>query len=269
MLPAAFGDLPIALPVTLRFGPNAVHDALIDCVGFFTQTKGQSTFVVITNSFPLWITLFQRLTPKLVVFVSSKDPSKSLEFSFLPESLPVRLLAWPSLEEVSGQPEHDEPTQPIEPISTGEEEDAPEVSQPSGEPSLDEVEAQPTRSRAAPIQPLQNLERHQLDLRSPARQPDSEVTPKRQQQTAEQVVQVPAKFQPLIEAMKSLGKVMVSVADLEGQLKIWSTRLNQPIDNIGAYIAKAADAQIILYDKQINYVRFRNRTLASATIEYV
>jgi hypothetical protein len=62
---------------------------------------------------------------------------------------------------------------------------------------------------------------------------------------------------------------MVSVTDLEGPLKTWSTRLNQPIDNINAYIAKAADAQIILHDKQINYVRFRNRTLASAQIEYL
>lgn len=163
--------------------------------------------------------------------------------------------------------------QAIEPIPTGEEEGEQDGSQGSADPSLDEVEAPPRRSRPATIQPLQSFERHQIDLRPPAsaappRQPETDVTPKRPP-PSEQVVQIPAKFQPLIEAMKSLGKAMVSVTDLEGQLKIWSTRLNQPIDSISAYIAKAADAQIILYEKHINYVRFRNRVIASAQIEYL
>ena len=85
----------------------------------------------------------------------------------------------------------------------------------------------------------------------------------------DQSLEVPVKFRPLIEAMKSMGKAMISLSDLEGQLKTWSAKLNQPIDNINQYITKAADAQLVIYDKSINYVRFRNRSMANAAIEYV
>lgn len=82
-------------------------------------------------------------------------------------------------------------------------------------------------------------------------------------------MQVSTKFQPLIEAMKSIGKAMIALSDLEEQLKKKSEALNLPIENTNAYIAKASDAGIIIYDKSINYVRFKNRQMANATIEYV
>ena len=83
-----------------------------------------------------------------------------------------------------------------------------------------------------------------------------------------QQMTVPSKFQPLIEAMKSVGKAMISLSDLEEHLKKWSETLNLPIENINAYIAKASDAGIIIYDKSIKYVRFRNRQMANMNIEY-
>jgi hypothetical protein len=39
-IPPFIGDLSISFPVTVRFGPDALHDALIDAVGFFMQSKG-------------------------------------------------------------------------------------------------------------------------------------------------------------------------------------------------------------------------------------
>lgn len=84
-----------------------------------------------------------------------------------------------------------------------------------------------------------------------------------------QTMSVPIKFQPLIEAMKSIGKAMIALSDLESQLKIWSSKLDIQIENTNTYIARASDAGLIIYDKSINYIRFKNRQMANANIEYV
>jgi hypothetical protein len=262
-VPPSIGDLSIAYPVTVRLGLNALHDALIDAVGFFVQSKGQSGFVVITNSFALWLALFQRLEPKSVVLVSSKDPTKCLEFSFLPEHLPIRTLAWPILEEATTPARDDAPSPahpPIEPIPEEEDEEA------AG--NSEDDQGSEGGSRQGTTQPFPVLEKHQIDLRSPsASTRGGEATPKRR--SPEQAMQVPAKFQPLVEAMRATGKVMVPVADLEGQMKAWAAKLGQPVDDRGSHIQQAADAQIVIWDKAINYVRFKNRALSTAPVEYV
>ena len=129
------------------------------------------------------------------------------------------------------------------------------------------------------IQPLDdNLDKYQntIDLRSPSaadapsrRNESSEVTPRKQLIPNGQKMEVPSKFRPLIEAMKSMGKAMISLNDLEGQLNVWFSKLNETPENTNTYIAKASDAGIIIYDKSINYVRFRNRSMANAQIEYI
>jgi hypothetical protein len=60
------------------------------------------------------------------------------------------------------------------------------------------------------------------------------------------VIQIPLKFQPLVEAMKAAGKALISVSDLEGQLKVWSVKLNVPVENINSLMSKATEAQIII-----------------------
>jgi hypothetical protein len=261
-LPSALGDLTVVLPVVVRFGPNAIHDAIIDVVSSLVSSKGQVGVVLITGKFSLWVSIFQRLEPKSVVFISNKDPNSCLELTFFPQSIPTKTLTWPGLEAVRSSNDRDLIDLASEPV---EEEEVSErlVQDDSGE------------DESPGIQPLANLEKYQIDLRSPAggaqsHQSDSpEITPKRRGHAREDVLQIPAKFQPLVEAMKSIGKALISLGDLEGQLKVWSEKLNEPIDNINSYIAKATDAQIIIYDKAINYVRFRNRAIATAKVEYV
>jgi hypothetical protein len=261
-LPAALGDLCAALPIVVRFGPSAIHDAIVDIVGALASAKRQANAVVITSKFPLWVTLFQRLEPKSVLFISDKDPNSCLELSFFPQSVPLKALSWPSLSEtrVSGQADLID----LAPAHAEEEDGSDNYAQEgSGE------------DEQTGIEPLANLEKYEIDLRSPGdpvpshqRDPE-EVTPKRAARSHEEVIQIPVKFQPLVEAMKAIGKSLISLNDLEGQLKIWSTKLNVPIDNINAYISKATDAQIVIYDKAINYVRFRNRSIATSKLEYV
>jgi hypothetical protein len=69
--------------------------------------------------------------------------------------------------------------------------------------------------------------------------------------------------------MRSMGKIMVSIADLEGQLKLSAAKTGEPIENPGAYIARAGDAQILTIDRGINDVRFKNRSLATPNVVYV
>jgi hypothetical protein len=261
-LPSSLGNLCAALPVVVRFGPSAVYDALVDIVGALTSAKKQASVTVITSKFPLWITLFQRLEPKSVTFISDKDPNSCLEFSFFPQSVPLHNLAWPSLNEIQGSGDGD--LIDFAP-SPGGEEDGSEnfVQEGSGE-------EEPTS-----IEPLANLEKYEIDMRSPVDTrgtPESnsdEMSPKRATRSREEVIQIPVKFQPLVEAMKAIGKSLVSLGDLEGQVKIWSTKLSIPVENINSYISKATDAQIVIYDKAINYVRFRNRAIATSKLEYV
>ncbi|OHT07950.1 hypothetical protein TRFO_05077 [Tritrichomonas foetus] len=321
-IPPSVSDLSIAYPVTCRFGPNAIFDTMADVVGFLAKCKNNCTFVLISTNFPIWINLFQRASPKMLVFVSSVDPRTSLDFSFLPPSISINILKWPNLESLKAME-----AQPIEMIEqeelsndelsndsdnhiTNQDEQLEVLEQDDTEEDDDEaaynhqtiaeeeeeedseidasVSSQSSMKKdsqmASTIQPLANIEKYNIDLRSPApntpSRNSSEMSPvtssKRPPPSSAahppsngQTMSIPAKFQPLIEAMKSIGKAMISLSDLEGQLKVWCNKLNEPIENTNTYIAKASDAGIIIYDKSINYVRFRNRQMANANIEYV
>ena len=97
--------------------------------------------------------------------------------------------------------------------------------------------------------------------------------PKTQQKSktnsGEQTFNIPIKFQPLIEAMKAAGKAMISMNDLEGYLKKAAAELNIQQPNTNTIVNKANDAGIIIYDKSIKYVRFRNRQMTTGIINYV
>jgi hypothetical protein len=92
------------------------------------------------------------------------------------------------------------------------------------------------RGRTDPPQP--NVE---IELGSP-RESESEVTMR--------AIQIPP-----IEAMKPNEKVVISAADLEGQIKISAKRSNQPIGNVTVPITQDEDAQNSLYDTTINHIR--------------
>ena len=69
--------------------------------------------------------------------------------------------------------------------------------------------------------------------------------------------------------MKAAGKAMISVNDLDVYLKKVAAELNIQQPNTNTIVNKANDAGIIIYDKSINYVRFRNRQMATGIINYV
>jgi hypothetical protein len=278
-IPPGLGDVAVCLPIITRFGANAIYDSLVDAVSFFVQAKGSCSFVVISNSLPLWITLFQRIEPKSVTFVSTRDLKSHLEFTFLPDKIPVRMLAWPTLEELTSSGQEETPASLSsfqEPESTVENEQGESEEDITDQPSTFADEETPRKPHMPLIQPLKNMESHHIDLRSPIcdspdHQPEPErVTPKRETKAqSEQALQVPMKFKALVEVMRSTGKVMVSIQDLEGQLKVYAAKTGEPIENPSMYITKAGDAQIITIDKGISYVRFRNRALLTAPISYI
>ena len=118
------------------------------------------------------------------------------------------------------------------------------------------------------IKPLSNLEKHQIDLRSPvgskSEKNDNKFKPQGRDNNS-----FPLEFQPLIEAMKSIGKSMISKSDLEEQFSICCKNLNLPPQDLMSMIDKASSYGLIIYDSSINYVRFKNRQLANANITYV
>jgi hypothetical protein len=264
-IPPSFEDFAISFPITIRFGPNAIHDALVDVVALYTQSKGKCGFTVVSNSQPIWIALFKRIEPKSVTFIASNDPKSLFDFSWLPPTVPVRVLSWPTLTAVDGG-DDDELELPLSAIEgqgfLSDEEHAEEEDHPS------------PRRQGPPIQPLKDVEIHEIDLRSPissSQVPETDgETPKRGGKVhSDQTFQVPAKFKALVEVMRSMGKIMVSIPDLEAQLKSWAAKTGEPIENPTAYIGRAVEAQLLTIDRAINYARFRNRALTTANVVYV
>jgi hypothetical protein len=256
-IPASLGDASVAFPITTRLGPYAIHDAVVDVLGSLTQSQGYCSLTLISANLALWFAIFQRLPPKTLLIVSSADPYGSLEFTFLPQSIPIRTLSWPNLEDSS-------PASELQQQTFDEMTEIVDGSQ--SEPSEGTDEHIKPASRNT-IQPLDDLDDHEFDMRSPLA--SKEVVKPPAQKTTTQKVQVQLKFKPLVEVMKSFGKAMVSLADLDRELKNWFTEYGGLSENTTTYIAKAADAQIVVVDKAINYVRFRNRNLAKSQIEYV
>jgi len=289
-LPAAVGDVAVAMPVTIRVGANATHDAVVDVIAHLSKCKGNCTVALVTNAFALWIALFQRLTPKGVVFVSGHDPRLCIEFGFLPVSLSPVVLGWPGLDPVvSGEDVEDD----LLDLGSGlgglraGDDDVDAEGEAFGSPGGEEEEEEEGGSgdggrvlgRSGPsgsaIQPLGNLDKYQIDLRSPVSRDASfasdggDHTPTRGTTGREQTFEVPAKFRPLIESMRAIGKAMISLGDLETRLKAWCAKSGDVLEGVQSLVSRAADAQLVIYDKSIGYVRFRNRAMANGTIAYV
>ena len=393
-LPASVNDVAISLPVKTRFGTNAIYDCIIDVISYLRDCQCACTVVVCDDNVGLWVSLFQRVIPRRAVFVSTRDPRGSLDFTFLPSSLAVTILGWPNLNAISettGTPS-DEQTNDDQDRSQDQDQDSfmGHVSSPSsranmsgipqrprsdgghqrkaatpekldstgsfeglesghdnvfdvgieelvgsgaeeeeeafdGDTEDEQIDSAPSFNRSpkipsaspgrrgasatssgrmgtsgasgpesgnttanlsgvAAIKPLSDLDKYQIDLRSPIGETPTrlgenpEFTPHRTAgatptsriaAATTTAIKVPAQFRVLVESMRSMGKTMISLGDLEAQLRTWSTKLGEPVDNTTSYINKATEAQIVIYDKEINYVRFRNRSLSTGSIEYV
>ena len=100
-IPPSVNDLSIAYQVATRFGNNALYDSMVDAINFLKKYSKNCTFILITSNFPIWINIFQRMPPKNLIFVSNRDPRSSLDFSFLPSTISLTVLKWPSLENLT------------------------------------------------------------------------------------------------------------------------------------------------------------------------
>ena len=298
--PPDLSDLSTLLPITMRYGVHSLHDSIVDVVYGIGQAK-KFNFVLISNEYNIWMDLFQKLPPSNIVFISKNDPRQSLPFSFLPEKISYQVLHWPSLNELGGQTsntyidENDESDEPqfikkkpftqqrqaqddddddnddVDDDMEEDDEENAESSFSSSKNNSPRMKFQKQRKHSPTtdkIKPLSNLEKHQIDLRSPvgskSDKNDNKFKPQGRDNNS-----FPLEFQPLIEAMKSIGKSMISKSDLEEQFSICCKNLNLPPQDLMSMIDKASSYGLIIYDSSINYVRFKNRQLANANITYV
>ncbi|OHT17611.1 hypothetical protein TRFO_00869 [Tritrichomonas foetus] len=303
--PPDISDLSTLMPIVLRYGKHAIYDAIVDAVSSIGKSK-KFNFVLLSNSYGIWIDLFQKLPPTSLVFVSKNDPRQSLSYSFLPESVKSTILQYPSLNEITGQvsiidsimaegndDEDDNLYQPIikkhgqkpqKPYQNrkgsleagGEEEEEENYEQNDSYSPKKESQKVVFKTKTSPpsqvdrIKPLSNLEKHQIDLRSPTPSKAEKADGRNKNSASkDQGTSFPLMFQPLIEAMKSIGKSMISKSDLEEQFNICCKNLNLPPQDLMLMIEKASSYGLIIYDNSINYVRFKNRSLATATITYI
>jgi hypothetical protein len=193
----------------------------------------------------------------------------SLEFTFLPQTIPIRTLSWPNLEDSAPAGPPELPDSELLQQTLDEMTEMSDGVQSEGDEESDE-RIKPISHNT--IQPLNDLEGHEFDIRSSPATAREVAKPRGgapAQKIPPQKVQVSLKFKPLVEVMKSFGKAMVSLGDLEMELRNWFTEHGEPSENTATYLAKASDAQLVVVDKTINYARFRNRTLARSPIEYV
>ena len=253
-------DLSTVLPVTTRFGSHALYDAVVDIIAQIAKKKTKFTIVLVANRLSVWINLFRSLPPQKLVVISQEDPNSCLDFAFLPDGIRTVLLRWPDLSELQGI--RDEPTMQSSLLN----EDTASLDEDLMQQDDDELASAEQsmytdsilKSSSPKVKPLSNMTRQQISVRSPK--------PVAQKQDG---LAVPVKFQPLIEAMRAAGKAMISMSDLEKLFDDACDRLNLQASNMNAMIDKAADAGLVIVDKSINYVRFRNRAMATGPIQYV
>lgn len=328
-------DAATTLPIVIRCGEHAIHDAIVDVVQTIT-TSSKYNFVIVSNEYSIWIDIVQRVKPANLVFVSKNDPRQSLSFSFLPDAVKYTILQWPSLREIIGdfhgielvnddtdeiqnQPKLQKRAPPPQhqqaPIQQKSRQQIPQQQmrhqqqqQQQQQPDFDSQQYSENdynsdgnnydeneedinegnnyafskknqqkvnfNQRPSPvserIKPLSNLEKHQIDLRSPigSSKPQSVDTKLQYNRVSKDQQSVPLEFQPLIEAMKSIGKSMVSLSDLEEQFNICCKNLNLPPQDLKTMIDKASSNGLIIFDSNINYVRFKNRQITNSQIVY-
>lgn len=323
-------DAATTLPIIIRCGEHAIHDAIVDVVQIITKNP-KYNIIIVSNEYSIWIDIVQRVKPSNLVFISKNDPRQSLSYSFLPDAVKCTILQWPSLREVIGDlngielinedtDEIQNPSKlqkrsssssqqlqqqvPIQQRARQQQMHQQQQQQPdfysqqysendynSDANNYDDNEddindensygfskkpqqkvafnqkSSPTSDR---IKPLSNLEKHQIDLRSPVvpSKPPSIDTKNQFGRLTKDQHSVPLEFQPLIEAMKSIGKSMISLSDLEEQFNICCKNLNLPPQDLKTMIDKASSKELIIFDSSINYVRFKNRQIANTQIVY-
>lgn len=294
-IPADANDLGLVMPLSIRFGEYAFYDAIVDIITLIKTQNEHFNLILISNSSSIWISLFMHISPDNLIFVSSENPESALDFSFLPSSTHTKVLQWPKLipfthelnddlgdfesqySQFQGNSSNSSPktlksrsiekdsdySNPTEddlnsPNIHEEEEEISHIYQKSSHYSRlnlsGQIHTKPERETKTQIpQPLRT----------------SQIQTSRYGISGDNSFNVPIKFQPLVEAMKAAGKAMISLNDLENNLKNICAELNISQPNTTTIINKANDAGIIIYDKSIKYVRFRNRAMANGTINYV
>ncbi|KAH0785288.1 hypothetical protein GPJ56_010699 [Histomonas meleagridis] len=276
-IPSSINDLSVIFQVSIRQGEKSIYDAIADIVLFSNSCGGEYSVILISNMFSIWLSLFQKIKPKNVILASSKNPQDSFEYEFVVGQFPITFLKWPSLEPLKNNASTIKETSTVYEIQEEKSESEKSQKEEFDDDMFFEEEEinnynqsigleEETENDGVEdlIQPLSNSDfKYQIDLRSPLSK-----SPRKSPRHVpkEQAIQVDSQFKTLIESMKSIGKSMISMGEIEPLLK---ANMKKPIENIQSYINKAVDANLIIYDRSINYIRFRNRAFSTAPIEYV
>lgn len=306
-IPSGANELSISMNAVIRFGEFAMYDILADILLSLSKAKTFDV-AVFSSELSIWFSLFQNMQPASFHIFSTTDPREDLDFTFLPMTIPTTLYKWPSLELVSEDISANSVVKDSEDAIVEEEEQVEEQSLPqikqqktppkntrrqkqeqfyeefvsNEEEEADEVPdqsigASPIMAQTQKINESQNLleSNKRLNFKSSTQKEiiDSPPAPlqkssRKKAQGAAQVQAVPMQFRPLIEAMKSVGKSMVSLNDFESHLKAWAKVEGIQAPDTMTLIQDGVDQGYVIFDKTINYLRFRNRSIASAQINY-
>ena len=284
------------LNTVIRIGEASLYDAIVDFILFSNEVKEIEKVFIISDSIEVWASLMQSITPHELAIISNNNQSESIEIQFLPESIKVSFIEWnqkqPSTPSTPKQQlKHEIVEQEEESETTGspisikndasineEEEEEVEIEEDLEEEEEEEEEAESVAkndteySSSVAIKPLASIDADNLlDLRSPitghhVKDLTSAFTPDTKKEKNEIVVS--RKYQPLIEAMRSIGKSMVPLDSFVEELEKECQILGVPSQNAMSIISKASNDGIIIYDKTIKYIRFRNRSFSNVNIEY-
>lgn len=271
-LSSACAELPYAYDVVFRFGGHSLSESIIDVVRMAT-TVDKFSAVVISDNVEIWLTLFQRINPERLVIIGQANNSEAVEFAFLPQTVKTTLLSWPNLEPFGEFSEQEEAFIPSELSIHSEvsvESNTTEDNQLQDDDSeeLFQSPSNVSASRTSRIKPLAD-DTPEQNYSSLLNTPTKRTTPIPSMPQRSDVLEVPKQFMALTEAIRSTEKAMVQIAQFEEAYRAVCEELGEEPLNTNTIISRASDAGLVIFDRTINYIRFRNRAMLTAEINYV
>lgn len=291
-IPDEIFNLQGIIETVIRFGDMAFYDIVADILLFTSKNKEIKNIIVASSSIMSWISLIESVNPKQFYYFTPQNQQEVFDqigFSFYNQNKIV-YNQWVYGEAVIDESNDKELLQTQnsmeEDFENAEVQEESQKLVSNNEPVVEEEEEifqeeesfnQNFTSSPGSIKPLTSIENNNIiDLRSPVAMDRSidltskfspTTTPKRDQK--DEVYNIPRVYQPLIEAMKAIGKAMIPLNSLSDEFKKTCSQLGVGEQNIMTIINKASDAGLVIFDKTINYVRFRDRKISFSQITYI
>lgn len=263
-IPDDASELTSLYSTTIRYGENALYDVIVDVVGFVSKVKSSGTVVLASSKIAIWLSMFQKYPINSLFIISDDNVEDTMELAFLPDSIDVQFVAWNNFQSgkrqvrvIKQKKEEEEPVQEVE-------EEYPHIDgNISGLSAMQAGLDSDSRTESDGLMDDDDSElEHQEQIYQNPQPPAS-----KPRHDNDQIV-IDMKYQPLIEAMKTIGKAMINLPVLTAQVKLTCQQLGLQEPNLSALISQASDEGIVIFDKSINYIRFKNRSLPNMQIVY-